>query len=91
MLPSKEPDGQFNCYQEWVGKAQSWIGGMNALCLDAKNREIRNGGDMKRAEDEGAFPVRFWFGLGPQTKKQQKQSIKNTEAALRLRYPWRYQ
>lgn len=30
-----------------------------AICIDAKGRLCRNGGDFARARDEGAFPVRW--------------------------------
>ncbi|WP_264812236.1 hypothetical protein, partial [Gluconacetobacter sacchari] len=39
-----------------------------------KGRICKNGGDMMRARDEGAFPVRFWFGEGSQTAKEQRRS-----------------
>lgn len=71
MLPTREPDGEFACFQTWVNKATSWIGGRNALCADMAGRVCRNGGDMMRARDEGQFPVRFWFGDGGQTAAQQ--------------------
>lgn len=31
-----------------------------ALCFDMNGRRCRNGGDMQRARDEGAFPV-WWI------------------------------
>jgi hypothetical protein len=72
-LPAREADGAFRTFDEWVNKATSWIGGTNPLCADAKDRVCRNGGDMMRARDEGAFPVRFWFGEGGQTAKEQRE------------------
>jgi hypothetical protein len=65
-----EHDQQFNSMQEWVNKGRSWLtrrqkldsNGCNyfkAICFDAKNRLVENGGDFKRAEDEGAFPIRW--------------------------------
>lgn len=89
-LPKRQHDGEFNTFETWVCKATSWIGGTNPLCADAKDRICRNGGDMMRARDEGAFPVRFWLGDGPETPKQQRASIRDAKKAMRLQYPWRY-
>lgn len=72
--PTREPDGNFPCFQTWVNKATSWIGGTNPACFDAKGRRCRIGGDFMRARDEGAFPVYYWFGEGDQTPAQQKKS-----------------
>lgn len=90
-IPARKHDGEFWSHQNWVNKAVSWIGGTNALCVDAKDRICRNGADMARARDEDAFPVRFWYGEGGQTKAQQRKSKRNAEAAMRMLYPWRYQ
>lgn len=89
-IPDREPDGEFSCFQTWVNKAPSWIGGTNPLCADAKNRICKNGGDMKRAEKEGAFPVRFWYGEGDLTPKQQRKAKRNHESTMRMLYPWRF-
>lgn len=89
-LPSRAPDGEFSTFQTWVNKATSWIGGTNPLCADTKGRVCRNGGDMMRARDEGAFPVRFWLGEGPLTPIQHRQSKKAALAAMKLHYPWRF-
>ena len=88
-VPSRQPDGEFWCFTTWVNKATSWIGGMNALCLDAKDRRCRNGADMMRARDESAFPVRFWYGEGGETPAQQRRSQRLTRRAINLHYPWR--
>lgn len=89
-IPDREPDGEFSSFTTWVHKATSWIGGENALCVDAKNRICRCGGDMMRARDEGAFPVRFYLGAGGETKAEQRRSQANARRALKLQYPWRY-
>ena len=89
-LPDRTPDGEFASFQTWVNKATSWIGGTNPLCADSKGRICRNGGDMMRARDECAFPVRFWFGEGPLTPKQQRKSERDYVRAMRLHYPWRF-
>ena len=90
MIPNREPDGQFHTFETWVNKACSWIGGTNALCADTKERVCRNGADMQRARDEGAFPVRFWYGEGGQTLAEQRKAKRDHEAAMKLLYPWRY-
>lgn len=89
-IPDREPDGQFHSFETWVCKATSWIGGENALCVDARNRICRTGGDMQRAKDDGAFPVRFYYGAGGETPAEHKKSRATAERAMRLQYPWRY-
>lgn len=59
--PEGEADGQFHSYTNWVNKAASWIGGTGAKCFDAKNRPCRNGLEFRRAQEENAFPVRFYM------------------------------
>jgi hypothetical protein len=88
-VPDREPDGEFSHFEQWVWKATSWIGGENALCVDAKNRICRNGGDMMRARDEKAFPVRFYYGAGGQTAAEQRRSRASAKRALKLQYLWR--
>ena len=89
-IPTRAPDGEFTSFEQWVNKATSWIGGMNSLCVDAKGRRCLNGGDMQRARDDAAFPVRFWFGEGGETPAEQRKSRASAKRALKLRYPWRY-
>jgi hypothetical protein len=88
-IPAREPDGEFTTFHSWVNHATSWIGGTNPLCADALGRICRNGGDFHRARDEGAFPVRYWFGEGGQTPADQRRSIAATRRALKVQYPWR--
>lgn len=88
-IPDREPDGSFSSMVTWVNKATSWIGGKNALCVDAKNRICRSGGDMQRAHDENAFPVRFYYGAGGETEDEQRKSWARAKKALKLQYPWR--
>lgn len=46
---------------EHNGPAKGWRGNhFTALCFDQKGRRCRNGGDMRRAMDEDAFPV-WWI------------------------------
>lgn len=89
-IPTREPDGQFTSMQNWINKATSWIGGENALCVDAKDRICRCGEDFQRAHDEGTYPVRFYFGAGGETAKEQRKSRARAKATMKLNYPWRY-
>jgi len=89
-IPTREPDGEFTSMQNWISKATSWIGGENALCVDAKDRICRNGGEFQRAHDEGAFPIRFYFGAGGETEKEQRASQRRTRATMKMNYPWRF-
>lgn len=59
--PEGDADGQFDTFITWVNKASSWIGWTGAKCFDAKDRPCRQGGDMMRARDENAFPVRYYW------------------------------
>ena len=83
-IPTTEPDGNFRTFQHWVNHATSYIGGQNALCVDTKDRICRNGADFMRARDEDAFPVRYYFGAGPETLVQQLRSAVRAEKRLRF-------
>ena len=89
-IPSREPDGEWYSFQNWVNHATRDIGGMNAACYDAKGRRCLIGKDFKLADEEGAFPVRYWYGEGGQTSAQQRKSKKQALATMKLNYPWRY-
>jgi len=61
-----EVDQQFPCFQTWVNKASSWLTRherygqfFKAICFDSFGRICLNGGDMRRADEDGAFPV-YW-------------------------------
>lgn len=84
--PDRPADGEFREFHQWVNKATSWIGGMNSLCVDARDRVCRNGGDFMRARDEGAFPVRFYHGAGGQTPAEQRRMARAAERKLRGGY-----
>ncbi len=88
-IPARKPDGEFTSMSQWINKATSWIGGMNALCVDARDRICSCGADFQRAENDGAFPIRFYYGEGGETPAQQRQSIARAKRALKLQYPWR--
>lgn len=61
-----ERNQQFDSRQEWINKGKSWLTRhpqwgehFKAICFDAKGRHVNCGGDFRRAEEEGAFPVRW--------------------------------
>lgn len=89
-IPAREPDGEWDCQQRWINHATRDIGGMNALCVDAAGRVCCNGGDFQRAEDEGKYPIRYYYGAGGETKTQQKESQARARAADNAQRPWRY-
>jgi hypothetical protein len=88
-IPDRPADGEFRSMATWINKATSWIGGENALCVDAKDRICRCGGDFQRANDEGAFPVRFYYGAGGETEAEQRKAWTRAKKALKRQYPWR--
>lgn len=61
VIPEGEADGEFTSFIQWVNKASSWIGYTGAKCYDTLDRPCKNGGDMKRADEENAFPVRWYL------------------------------
>jgi hypothetical protein len=61
-----EQNQQFDTFDQWVNKASSWLTrhplycqGVHALCYDTKGRLCTCGGDMMRARDEKAFPIKW--------------------------------
>lgn len=63
-------EGEFVSYSDWVNFASKRLtvarslvtnAQVAAICVDAFGRRCTCGGDMKRAADEGAFPVRYFF------------------------------
>jgi hypothetical protein len=68
LIPNWE--GEFKDFQDWVSfaaqrltVATSIVTGTEvpAICVDSFGRRCTCGGDMMRARDEGAFPVRYFF------------------------------
>lgn len=53
---------QFTSHQHWVNKASTWV--QDGICLDSDGRQLKNGGDMMRARDEGKFPVTIMHKVG---------------------------
>lgn len=89
-VPDREPDGDFWAFQVWVNKAVSWIGGTNPLCVDDFGRRCLCGADFMLADQQGAFPVRFWYGEGGQSQAEQRKAKAAHRRAMKLHYPWRF-
>lgn len=89
-IPKREPDGQWDNQGIWILRASRDIGGMNALCADAKDRICCIGLDFQRAEDEGTYPIRFWYGAGGETTKEQAAARKRHREVEKMNHPWRY-
>lgn len=57
--------GEFVSFENWVKRAQRALSGPShspaAICVDAKGRRCHIGSDFRRAHEEGAFPVRFFW------------------------------
>lgn len=53
---------QFDNFQQWVNKAQTWVNG--GICLDRHGHEMKNGADMMRARDAGDFPITIMHRVG---------------------------
>jgi protein gp37 len=53
---------QFATFDQWVNKASTWVNG--GACLDRHGVELKNGGDMAKARDEGRFPVTIMHRVG---------------------------
>lgn len=87
--PSRPHDGQWDCFEGWVNHATRDIGGMNAVCFDAKDRRCEIGKDFMLADREGAFPVRYWHGEGQQSAAEQRRCKKLAKKAIDLNHPWR--
>ena len=63
-----EQNQQFDVYNEWVNQGQRWLTAhwnygdhFKAICIDSHGRICRIGANFKRAADDGAFPVRWWW------------------------------
>lgn len=64
--------GEFRDHADWVNFATKRLTGtyndrseVKAICVDALGRRCHDGGDMIRARDEGAFPVRYFWECVP--------------------------
>lgn len=88
-IPEREADGEWACQQSWINCANRDIGGMNALCVDANNRICCIGLDFQRAEDEGTYPIRYYYGAGGENKTQQRKSVAAARRTEKLNHPWR--
>ncbi len=64
-----EQNQQFDSFQEWVNKASSWLTRhpryherfYKVVCFDTKGRRCQIGKDFMRADEEGTFPIRWWW------------------------------
>jgi hypothetical protein len=83
-----EHNQRFDTYQQWVNNASSWLtrhpdyraGRFHAICYDTMGRLCQCGGDMMRARDEGAFPVR-WVWPDQVAEKMAADAMWTGEAA----------
>tara|TARA_E500000318_G_scaffold110969_1_gene127917 strand:+ start:12208 stop:12483 length:276 start_codon:yes stop_codon:yes gene_type:complete len=77
-LNEYEPDwaGQFDTFEDWVNHAPRALTGevgsvgekLPAFCVDAMGRRCHVGFDFHRARDDGAFPVRYFWGFKEELK-----------------------
>lgn len=66
-------EGEFRDHADWVNFASKRLtvaydsngAQLKAICVDTLGRRCANGRDMQRAEDEGAFPVRYFWDCEP--------------------------
>lgn len=67
--------GEFSTFQDWVNRAQRVLSVPShhapAICVDAKGRRCFIGADMRRASEEGAFPVRYFWNCEPTQQSAQ--------------------
>jgi len=84
-----ERNQQFDSREEWINKGQSWLTRhpqwgehFKAICFDTKGRHVACGGDFRRAEEEGAFPVRWlWPDQVAQTAALNSEMVVALKAA----------
>ncbi len=66
-------EGEFKSFADWVSFASTRLTvaedstgrPLTAICVDAFGRRCANGRDFGRAQDEGAFPVRYFWDCEP--------------------------
>lgn len=80
--PALQPKwaGEFRDHADWVSFASKRLtvafdsngSELKAICVDRLGRRCANGGDMRRAKDEGTFPVRYFWEMevAPATRPQ---------------------
>lgn len=62
-------EGEFHSHADWVNFASKRLtvaydsngAQLRAICVDSVGRRCANGRDFKRADDEGTFPVRYFW------------------------------
>ncbi|WP_298290294.1 hypothetical protein [Novosphingobium sp.] len=65
--------GEFRSHADWVNFATHRLTGVRgsggevvkAICVDAFGRRCNIGADFRRAEQEGAFPIRYFWECKP--------------------------
>ncbi|MFS0736973.1 hypothetical protein ABC347_07975 [Sphingomonas sp. 1P06PA] len=67
--------GEFASHADWVNFATKRLTGthngrseVKAICVDAFGRRCHDGGDFMRADQDGAFPVRYFWECVPTSK-----------------------
>lgn len=84
--------GEFRDHGDWVSFASSRLTGcrgsngeeVKAICVDTLGRRCNSGGDMARARDESAFPVRYFWECAPSAELHAKEltDLRNQNARL---------
>lgn len=78
--------GEFRDFDDWVSKATNRLTGtydpmmgneVSAICVDAFGRRCTVGGHFRRAKEEGAFPVRFFWDCEPPSSRKDGASLKS--------------
>lgn len=70
--------GEFKSHADWVSFATHRLTGVygtmgeavSAICVDAFGRRCNIGADFRRAEEEGAFPIRYFWECEPALAKE---------------------
>lgn len=83
-------EGEFRDHADWVTFASKRLTvaydsngrDLTAICVDTLGRRCANGRDMKRAQDEGAFPVRYFWDCEPAAADLRADAAQDVLAAL---------
>lgn len=76
--------GEFVSFDDWVSFASKRLTGtydplmgneVPSVCIDAFGRRCTLGGHFKRAHEEGAFPVRFFWDCVPMADAAKPKEI----------------
>lgn len=90
-------EGEFRNHQDWVNFASKRLtvardsngAQLTSMCVDTLGRRCANGRDMKRAEDEGTFPVRYFFDceVAPDLSSELLDALQDAMEALAMCRP----